>query len=301
MSNSILMVKLEKKNNEWDSLYSERRKLYKKAIDKHNLMVWSTLNTNEKNSELNMGGFNNIPFICESGYETTFESMVNEDEYKKYNLAFDSGFDIFQPIGESKCSTSNTGETKSYDLDIGSHLIGLGLKSAMYDFKDPSSIWETADELVENKFCIYKRITIYNNLLTVARLWNTETWDDHFNLIHNIQRDINKQHEGNRYILSPTPFKLHPRSSIYKKAIRMANSTGIIDSGYRGELCAAVDCLGQAFGKQTDPDRMALQPGKRYFQICKADLQPFYAVLLNENDELPTTDRGEGGFGSTGQ
>ena len=54
MSNSILMIKLEKKNNEWDSLYSERRKLYKKAINKHNLMVWSTLNTNEKNSELNL-------------------------------------------------------------------------------------------------------------------------------------------------------------------------------------------------------------------------------------------------------
>jgi len=295
MSNSILMVKLGKKNNEWDSLYSERRKLYKKAIDKHNLMVWSTLNTDEKISELNNGGFDNIPFICENGYETTFESMVNEDEYKKYNLAFDSGFDIFQPIGDVKFSTSNTGETKSYELDIGSHLIGLGLKSAMYDFKDPSNL--LSDDLVENKFCIYKRITIYNNLLTVDMRYPTAR-SLRLNLIHNIQRDINKQHEGNRYILSPTPFNLHPRSSIYKKAIRMANSTGIIDSGYRGELCAAVDCLGQAFGKQTD--RMTLQPGKRYFQICKADLQPFYAVLLNENDELPSTERGGGGFGSTG-
>ena len=64
---------------------------------------------------------------------------------------------------------------------------------------------------------------------------------------------------------------------------------------------AAVDCLGYKFGRQDDPNRTTLECGKRYFQVCRTDLEPFYVMLLNEQDELPITERGEGGFGSTGQ
>ena len=43
--------------------------------------------------------------------------------------------------------------------------------------------------------------------------------------------------------LKPLPYYLYPRSSISKTPFRMANSVGIIDSGYRGHLLAKLDCI----------------------------------------------------------
>ena len=172
------------------------------------------------------------------------------------------------------------GETKSYELETGTHLVGLGIKAAMYSI----SKFEKCSLKAE----LLRRITIYNNIDNVV----LKNCISKINMV----RTMNWSHNQ-----TPMPYKLHPRSSIYKKAIRQANCTGIIDSGYRGELGAAVDCLGYNYGKQTDPKRTTLEYGKRYFQICRADLQPFYVVLLNNNDDLPSTERGEDGFGSTGR
>ena len=44
----------------------------------------------------------------------------------------------------------------------------------------------------------------------------------------------------------PTSYMLVPRSSISKTPLRMANSIGIIDAGYRGEIMAAVDNISKA-------------------------------------------------------
>jgi dUTPase len=100
-------------------------------------------------------------------------------------------------------------------------------------------------------------------------------------------------------------FYLYPRSSISKTRMRLANSVGIIDAGYRGDLIAAVDTIG-LFGS-TDIWhiwRETLSPIKkydRYFQICSPDLSPFLVKIVDAEEELGSkTTRGTGGFGSTG-
>lgn len=94
----------------------------------------------------------------------------------------------------------------------------------------------------------------------------------------------------------PEPYQIFPRSSIYKKSFRLANSTGIIDTGYRGNLGALID-NNTAFGTD-NPSKHKLIPHERYFQICKPDLKSFKVYIVNN---LPSTARGEGGFGSTGK
>jgi dUTPase len=89
-----------------------------------------------------------------------------------------------------------------------------------------------------------------------------------------------------------TGFFLYPRSSISKTPLMLANHTGIIDSGYRGNMIAAVRSLGK--------DEYEVEPGTRLFQIVSPTMCPVYAVLVHETD-LTTTERGAGGFGSTGK
>ena len=86
------------------------------------------------------------------------------------------------------------------------------------------------------------------------------------------------------------PFYIYPRSSISKTPLRLANSVGIIDSGYRGELIAVFDNI-------SDYEHIIL-PGTRLVQVCLPSLLPFSVKLVD--DDFLTTERGEGGFGSTG-
>jgi len=88
----------------------------------------------------------------------------------------------------------------------------------------------------------------------------------------------------------PTAFYMYPRSSLSKTPLRLANSVGIIDAGYRGELMAALD------NRKTDGS-YAVGKGQRLVQICMPNLEPFQVQLVDSLDE---TERGEGGFGSTG-
>jgi dUTPase len=102
----------------------------------------------------------------------------------------------------------------------------------------------------------------------------------------------------------PCGFYLYPRSSISKTKMRLANSVGIIDAGYRGELIAAVDTTGvygsndiyHIWSETIGPIRKF----DRYFQICAPDLSPFHVRIVASEAELGATERGSGGFGSTG-
>jgi len=85
-------------------------------------------------------------------------------------------------------------------------------------------------------------------------------------------------------------YYLYPRSSISKTPLRLANSVGIIDSGYRGELMAVVD-------NRSNEDYV-VQRGQRLFQVCAPNLG---AITSMEFTTLDSTLRGAGGFGSTGQ
>ena len=104
---------------------------------------------------------------------------------------------------------------------------------------------------------------------------------------------------------TPSGFYLYPRSSISKTRMRLANSVGIIDAGYRGDIIAAVDTIG-LFGSNDiwHVWKETLSPIKkydRYFQLCAPDLSPFQVHIVATEAELGApTIRGQGGFGSTG-
>lgn len=103
----------------------------------------------------------------------------------------------------------------------------------------------------------------------------------------------------------PCGFYLYPRSSISKTRMRLANSVGIIDAGYRGDLIAAIDTIG-VFGSTDiwniwNETLTPINKYDRYFQVCAPDLSPFLVHLVETEQELsPPTERGSGGFGSTG-
>lgn len=75
-----------------------------------------------------------------------------------------------------------------------------------------------------------------------------------------------------------------------KQGLRPANCVSVIDSDYRGEWIVPLH-------NDSDEDRI-VNPGDRIAQFV---LLPYIFVEFNEVDELNTTDRGDGGFGSTGK
>ena len=85
-------------------------------------------------------------------------------------------------------------------------------------------------------------------------------------------------------------YYLFPRSSISKTPLRMSNSIGLIDGGYRGEIMAVCDNIKN--------DSYKIEKGQRLFQIVAFDNSPIYYKLT---DKLSDTTRGIGGFGSTGK
>lgn len=91
----------------------------------------------------------------------------------------------------------------------------------------------------------------------------------------------------------PSAYYLYPRSSITNTVFRMANSVGIIDKGYRGNLKAKLDIHGGIAGQTYH-----IPEYSRLFQICTPTLEPIDKVILV--DSLDETERGDSGFGSTG-
>ena len=99
-----------------------------------------------------------------------------------------------------------------------------------------------------------------------------------------------------------TGYYLYPRSSNSKSKLRLANATGIIDSGYRGHLMGLFDVVNIHPNQSLQvPDCMIFK-NDRYLQICAPGLVPIIVEIVTSKDELGSkTIRGEGGFGSTGR
>jgi hypothetical protein len=101
-----------------------------------------------------------------------------------------------------------------------------------------------------------------------------------------------------------TGYYMHPRSSLSKTQLRLANSTGIIDAGYRGHLMGMFDVVNVPHA-DSDDDREADYFGNkfdRYLQICAPGLVPIIVEVVNNKEDLgEETERGNGGFGSTGR
>jgi dUTP pyrophosphatase len=85
-----------------------------------------------------------------------------------------------------------------------------------------------------------------------------------------------------------------PRSSIRKTHLHLSNSVGVIDSGYRGEIQAT-------FKKVQGISNNALDNYKVGDRIMQIMIIPHPPIQFEEVEELNNTERGEGGFGSTGK
>lgn len=108
----------------------------------------------------------------------------------------------------------------------------------------------------------------------------TKKWeDDHGNVCYGtgLAMEIPENHVG----------LLFPRSSVSKTNLRLTNAVGVIDSGYRGEVMLKFDKNGD---KQ-------YEPGDRVGQLM---LVPIQSIQFVQVTNLPGSDRGHGGFGSTG-
>lgn len=82
-----------------------------------------------------------------------------------------------------------------------------------------------------------------------------------------------------------------PRSSVRNQELLLSNSVGVIDSGYRGELQAT-------FKKTNGLDSLKYKVGERGAQII---IMPHPNIELIEFMDLGDSERGDGGFGSTGK
>ena len=85
---------------------------------------------------------------------------------------------------------------------------------------------------------------------------------------------------------------VQPKSGLaIKNGLSLVNTPGLIDSGYRGEVCAILINL--------DPEKdFSIKRGDR---ICQLLIQKVENIKIEITEELDNTKRGEGGFGSTGQ
>jgi dUTP pyrophosphatase len=92
-------------------------------------------------------------------------------------------------------------------------------------------------------------------------------------------------------------YMLVPRSSIVKTPLRLSNSIGIIDSGYRGNIMAFVDNIDELI-EDANYENYEIEKGDRLFQIVHPSLG---GIKLELVDSLSSTKRGTGGFGSTGK
>ena len=89
----------------------------------------------------------------------------------------------------------------------------------------------------------------------------------------------------------PSPYYMYARSSVSKRGIMLANSVGIIDSGYRGTLRAAF------FNTNDNP--VTIGKGDRVVQVCMPGLD--YNFTVEVANSLDQTERGAGGIGSSGR
>lgn len=146
--------------------------------------------------------------------------------------------------------------------------------------------------------------------LTVTRICDSD--DKPFN-IQNVKSTDNTAmiiYHTDIAVEIPTGFVglIFPRSSISKKPMTLANCVGVIDSGYRGEVQVRMKLDAPGIGRiLADFLKTGTTNGKSVFKdiyqvgdkVAQLVIIPYPEVELEEVSELSSTERGEGGFGST--
>lgn len=93
---------------------------------------------------------------------------------------------------------------------------------------------------------------------------------------------------------------LFPRSSLSKQGITMTNSVGVIDADYRGEIMASLQFNGN--GVPGNPNEIEVPAGERIVQLVVVPILSVVPDVSDWSDDLWfDTERGAGGFGSTGK
>ena len=103
--------------------------------------------------------------------------------------------------------------------------------------------------------------------------------------------------EIDKDLVTSSPYYIHPRSSMSKTPLMLSNHTGIIDSGYRGNIIGAFRYLDDPGVDCENP--YILNKFTRLLQVCHPSLCPVFIVFVDEKS-LSNTERGTNGFGSTG-
>lgn len=93
--------------------------------------------------------------------------------------------------------------------------------------------------------------------------------------------------------------QVRPRSGLsLKTALRIANAPGTVDSDFRGEVCVIAHNSAQPYGDQGSDLIITIEKGDR---IAQGVICPVVQVGFDVVDELDETQRGAGGYGSTGR
>jgi len=255
-----------------------------------------------------------ILYLYVDGNNPNLKSAYNEaiktwnNEIKTNNFS-NAGFDVFTPIGCIKILTFNYNNVPG----IFCRQQELNEHEPIYEMKPVIGSCDTykPDEheivLDDNSETIWYK--------TATRGLGYETYfmnNDEMNRIQNERTGAGIRPGLGRHLKidfkiktamyrinnnTPVSFTTHPRSSIYKSPLRLANNTGIIDSGYRGNIGAVFDIM--AFQHY---DGFKIKQNDRFIQICAPALEKFIIKLVdNEKDLGIQTDRGTFGFGSSGR
>jgi len=99
---------------------------------------------------------------------------------------------------------------------------------------------------------------------------------------------------------------IFPRSSISKYTLALSNAVGVIDSGYRGEITAKFKPTSLfTLGYYTDKLQCVLPVEQQLYKvgdrIAQLIILPYPQIEFEEVTELSGTERGDGGYGSTGK
>ena len=249
-------------------------------------------------------GFVNNPSSLKGNDE---QNKINQEIYSKYSdsilknnnlvnkyihelinnngrteTTFDAGFDLFN-LNNKTIETSKTElvdynincamKLKKYYISESNKNIKFSVRPACNNINQKQ--WHNLDELLlEYEQC--------NNICE----------DQWYNSGFNVNNRVNSIILN--YYNCYSGYYLYPRSSTgLKTPLRMANSVGIIDSGYRGNIKA---CLTNT----SIVDNFEIVNKERYVQICPPNISyPMYITEVDDISKLGITERLDGGFGST--
>lgn len=255
------------------------------------------------------------------------ELSVAHNQKLETSIYPDSGFDLLIPCNYWEDDVSYLNNR----LSETTFKLPLSIKCAFVDdisYRKMLHVWihkdvpesEVEQHMMKYNMKIYKKVAlsdtdnfVYNVDLNYDLMFNRDSNHDvkyeKYKNANNYIRENNGRPFSDTYkhlppiqvIIKYYGYYLYPRSSIVKTSMRLANSVGIIDSGYRGEVMAVVDKHDTSNDWKTVLKRDCKQYD-RLFQICAGDLQPFRVEIVDNESELSCiTERGCGGFGSTGR